>query len=81
MHKINANYADLLFKVFLTLIMSLLMSVTITFVNIGLHQDFLIKWAIAFLAGFAISFPATLIAVPVARRAVKRITNAKAQHF
>lgn len=50
------------------------MSVVITFVNIGLSPDFLIKWAIAFLAGLVISFPAILIAVPVARKAVRKIT-------
>ncbi|MDP2974085.1 MAG: DUF2798 domain-containing protein [Candidatus Diapherotrites archaeon] len=75
MRKINSKYADLLFTVFLTLIMSLLMSIIITFVNVGLHQDFLMKWAIAFLAGLAVSFPATLIAVPVAKKIVKKVTS------
>ena len=71
--KIAASYSDVLFKIFLTLIMSLIMSVVITFLNIGLVSNFFEKWAIAFAGGFVVSFPAVLIAVPVARRLVKKI--------
>jgi len=75
MARISARYADILFKVFLTLVMSALMSVVITFLNLGLTPDFWEKWAIAFAAGFVASFPAILIAVPIAKRLVARLTG------
>ena len=78
MKRFNAKYSDALFKVFLTLIMSLLMSTVITVLNIGIVPNFLEKWVVAFLGGFVVSFPAILIAVPIARRLVKRITLLKA---
>lgn len=73
--KINAKYSDILFKVFLALIMSFLMAIAITFLNIGLAPNFLEKFAVAFIGGFIVSFPATLLAVPIAKRLVGKITT------
>ncbi len=77
MKKLNAKHSDILFKVFLTLIMSLIMSTVITVLNIGIAPNFLEKWVVAFVGGTLISFPAILIAVPAARRLVKRLSLAE----
>ena len=76
--KIPAKYGDILFKLLLTAIMGLIMSIAITFLNIGISEDFFEKWIIAFAGGFVISFPVVLIAVPIAKRIVaKAIVQSK----
>lgn len=75
--KISAKYSDVLFKVFLTLIMSTIMAFVITLLNIGYTEQFFEKVTIAFVGGFITSFPAILIAVPLAKRFVKKLTIAK----
>lgn len=75
MKKINPKYADVLFKLFLSLVMTTIMSVVITLTNIGFKPDFFYKWPMAYAVGFVISFPSILIAVPVAKRIVKRLTG------
>ena len=75
--KISAKYADVLFKVFLTLIMSTIMAFVITFLNIGFSEQFFEKVAVAFVGGFITSFPVILIAVPIAKRLVGKLTIVK----
>ncbi|MDP6670850.1 MAG: DUF2798 domain-containing protein, partial [archaeon] len=74
MNKISAKHSETLFKIFLTLIMSSLMAFVITALNLGIGPGFLEKVIVAFAAGVIVSFPAILIAVPVSKRIVKRIT-------
>ena len=75
MQKLDTKYADILFKAFLALFMSVLMGFVITFMNLGLPLDFVLRWAYAVAAGFVISFPATLVAVPFAKRMVAAVTE------
>ena len=75
--KIPAKYGDILFKLILTAIMSLIMSITITFLNIGFSEHFFEKWIVAFAGGFIVSFPAVLIAVPIAKKLVGKTVAAK----
>ena len=78
--KLDAKYADIVFKVFLTLIMSFVMGTIITIFNIGITPDFLQRLGAAIVVGFITSFPAVLIAVPIAKKGVKvLIEEEKAQ--
>lgn len=53
------------------------MSLIITFVNLGFAPNFFQKWVVAFASGFVVSLAAVLIAVPLARRLVKKVTVAE----
>ncbi|MBS7621165.1 DUF2798 domain-containing protein, partial [Candidatus Bathyarchaeota archaeon] len=44
--------------------MSFTMSLVLTLINLGLVSDFLFRWLRAFLIGFAVSFPTSLVIIP-----------------
>lgn len=49
----------------------------ITFINIGLVEDFLVRWLGAFWRAYIIAFPSVLTVVPIVRKIVKKLV---AQH-
>lgn len=75
MPKIPARYSHLLLAFFTSLLMSFLMSGLITLLNLGLAEDFLVRWFTAFVTAFTVAFPAILLVLPVARRIVARLTE------
>jgi hypothetical protein len=58
--KLARKYYLLLFGVIMGFIMSLLTSLAVTIVNIGIIPNFLQKWFDIFLTTFAIGFPITI---------------------
>jgi hypothetical protein len=66
---------DVLFGVFMSLGMSLVMSITLTLINLGLVPDFPARWLRAFLIGFAVGFPTSLVIVPLVRKIVNRLVD------
>jgi hypothetical protein len=64
----SPRHAHLLQAFFTSLLMSLIMSGVITFLNLGWVAEFLLRWLIAWLTAFAVAFPAILLVIPVARR-------------
>lgn len=75
MVKIDKKYSIILFSVLMSLGMSFSMSVTLTFANVGL-AGFLDKWPQAFIIGFIVSLPTSLIITPIVKVIVdKLITN------
>lgn len=73
--KFNYRHAPVLLAFFTSLMMSLLMSGVVTFLNLGLVDDFLRRWLIAFVSAFVIAFPSILLVLPVARKIVGRLTG------
>ena len=77
--KVGDKYSMVLFAVFMSLGMTFSMSVTLTLVNAAgssdLLADFLSRWPRAFLVGFAVSLPTSIVLAPLARKATNRLTT------
>jgi hypothetical protein len=72
--KLPRKYYSLLFGVIMGFIMSVLTSLAVTIVNIGIVPDFLQKWFDIFLTTFAIGFPITIAVTPFVRNIANRMT-------
>lgn len=59
------------------MIMSLLTSLAVTIINIGIHPDFMLTWINIFLTTVIIGFPITIIVTPIAKKMSDRITEGK----
>lgn len=75
MKRIPRRYAPKLLAFFTSLIMSFIMSMVITFLNLGLVDNFLLLWMRAWLSAFLIAFPTILLVLPIARHIVELITH------
>lgn len=53
--------------------MTLLMSFVITFINVGLVEDFLLRWFQAFWRAYIVAFPSVLTVVPIVRKIVRKL--------
>lgn len=56
------------------LIMTTCMSFLITVINVGFPPNFFNIWLKAFLIGFPIGFPIALIATPIIKKIVDKLT-------
>ena len=79
MHKFDQRHAPVLLAFFTSLFMSCLMSMVITFINIGARPDFIERWLKAFGLAFSIAFPAILLVLPVAGKLVARLVDKKSR--
>ncbi|MGA1932727.1 DUF2798 domain-containing protein [Arcobacter sp. YIC-464] len=68
---IPAKYRNIVFAFFMSSIMSFLMSMIITFINLGLVDDFFIRWMEAYIKAFLFAFPIIFVVAPF----VHKITN------
>lgn len=73
--KVSRRYAWFLHAIFVSLGMSFAMSLVLTLVNLGLAPEFFERWARAFLIGFVVSLPASMIIIPVVRRIGNKLTE------
>ena len=72
--RISKRYYNLVFAFVMSLMMSVLMSGVITWINLGWVPDFLYRWlALAFPSAWAIAFPISLFVVPAVQRIVSRL--------
>jgi hypothetical protein len=72
--KLPRKYYSLLFGVIMGFIMSVLTSLAVTIVNIGIIPNFLQKWFDIFLTTFAIGFPLTMAVTPFVKNIADRMT-------
>lgn len=72
---IPKKYEHLLFGLFLSCFMSLIVSGISTLHAIGLTPDFLRVWLGAWLAAWMVGFPAVLFTAPLVRRLVHRMVR------
>ncbi|GDY34197.1 DUF2798 domain-containing protein [Acidovorax sp. NB1] len=72
---IPARYAPLLFSLILSGCMSLLVSGISTWRTLPPDQGFVGLWMGAWLTGWLFAFPAVMLAAPLARRVVARLTQ------
>ena len=75
---IPARYGPALFSFVLSGMMSLLVSGVATWRALPAHQDLLAPWMGAWFSGWLLGFPAVMVAAPLARKAVARLTAAPA---
>ncbi|HEY0721356.1 MAG TPA: DUF2798 domain-containing protein [Gammaproteobacteria bacterium] len=72
---IKPHHAPILLAFFTSLFMSCLMSMVITFINLGPAPDFLPRWMHAFALAFSVAFPAIMLVLPVAKKLVTWLVN------
>jgi hypothetical protein len=60
--------ARFIFPITMAFFMALLMTAVITFINLGLPPDFVVKWMKAFVIAWPLASCVAFIAVPLARR-------------
>lgn len=72
--KIKRKYYGLLFALFVSIIMSLIMSFALTLINVGLVPHFLMIWLKSFGISLAVALPISLIIVPLIRKLLDKIT-------
>jgi Protein of unknown function (DUF2798) len=72
--KLSRKYYTLVFGVIMGFIMSVLTSLAVTIINIGIVPNFFEMWFGIFLTTFAIGFPMTIIITPFVKNISDRIT-------
>ena len=55
--------------------MSLVMTLAITYINIGIDGDFVNRWFKAFMVGFPIAVVAAAVMAPIAKKLTKKFTS------
>ena len=63
-NKLSKKYYTLVFGVIMGFIMSVLTSLAVTIINIGIVHNFFEMWFGIFLTTFAIGFPMTIMITP-----------------
>ena len=71
---IKKKYSQFIFVVITAFGMSIIMSLVITYVNMGIDSEFLIRWGTAWLVAFPIAIIAATIVVPLAKKIANKIT-------
>ncbi len=71
--KFQKKYERFIFALFMALIMVTIMSLFITFVNIGFVDNFFQKWLHSGILAFIVAFPTILIVVPIVRKLVAKV--------
>jgi uncharacterized protein YacL len=73
-NKLSKKYYTLVFGVIMGFIMSVLTSLAVTIINIGIVHNFFEIWFGIFLTTFAIGFPMTIMITPFVKNIADRIT-------
>jgi len=75
MKKIPKKYNTVVFSFVMAVMMSCIMSLFVTFRNIGLSEDFLLRWLNAWAGAFVLGFILNLFVVPTVRKVVDRVVE------
>lgn len=73
MHVIPKQYTQYVFYFFMALLMSGLMSLVVTTINIGVVPNLILVWFKAWIVGFLAALPAIMIVTPVVRKIVSQL--------
>jgi Protein of unknown function (DUF2798) len=65
--------ARLILALLMSSIMVLMVTLLVTFLNLGLRSDFLVQWIKAFLVAWPVAATTAFAIMPVARRLTERI--------
>ncbi len=72
---IHQKYTRIIFAFLMSLFMSCLMSGVITFINLGLIDNFLFIWLEAYWKAFLVAFPIIFVVAPFVQKLTKKLTN------
>ena len=72
---VSVKYLHQVQALLLSGFMSLIMSGAISFINLGLVDNFIEIWFHAWIVAYAIAFPSVLIVFPIARKLAMRIAS------
>ncbi len=70
--KLPQRYFHLVFSALMAALMALFMTGIVTYVNVGLTDDFTTQWRHAFTVAYCIAAPMIFVLVPHVRRFVAR---------
>lgn len=76
--KLSKKYYTLVFGVIMGFIMSVLTSLAVTIINIGIVPNFFEMWFGIFLTTLSIGFPMTIMITPFVKNIADRITISEA---
>lgn len=76
----SPRFAPVLFGLFLSFLMSFVVSGIATFRNAGLVDGFFSLWIGAWIPSWLIAFPVVLVIAPIARRFVGMLVRSLAQN-
>lgn len=63
----------MIFAFLMSLLMTVIMSGWITWLNIGLHPEYMVRWGRAFLAAWPAAFIAVMTIAPMVQRLTQRL--------
>lgn len=66
----------IIFAALMSLLMSIIMSGWITWLNIGFHPQYGLRWAHAFVAAWPAAFVSVVLIAPVVQRLTQRVSAA-----
>ena len=75
MRKIPKRYYRIVMTATMALFMSFLMSGVVLLMNIGLTEDFFMRWMKAFFSVYLIALVASFVATPVATKFAQMVTE------
>lgn len=70
---IPAKFQRLVFAFFMSLLMSCLMSGVITFINLGIVDNFIFIWFEAYWKAFIVAFPIIYIVAPLVHKLTAKL--------
>lgn len=73
--KVDKKYYSVLIALFMSVAMAFSISLLLTYINVGLTEDFLQKWLRWFGIGFAVGLPVALVVFPIIKRLVDGMTS------
>jgi hypothetical protein len=73
--KVSARYSNLLVAFCMVLVLDTVMTFTMVSVQVGWSSDFAMRFLRGWLVGFAVALPTSLLAMPLIRKLVKKLTS------
>ncbi|MFT0157682.1 DUF2798 domain-containing protein [Tenacibaculum ascidiaceicola] len=71
---LTQKQATIAFGILMAFFMALAMSFIMVLINVGMVPSFFILWMKSFLIGFLVAVPTSMIAAPVSKKLLKRLT-------
>ena len=68
--------AKIVFPIVITAMIVFVVSAVVTFFNIGLRADFIVRWLTAFIIGWPVAAATAYLVIPFARAITQRIVSA-----
>ena len=66
----------IVFPIIITAMIVFVVSAVVTFFNIGLRADFVVRWLTAFIIGWPVAAVTAYFAIPIARAITQRVVSA-----